>query len=96
MKTLHLIVKGKVQGVYFRASAKEAADELGIRGWVRNLPDKNVEIKAAGNDEQLEKFIQWCKQGPPQAAVSDVEVADAEPENFSSFEILRSRFNFLF
>ena len=56
MKTIRMIVKGKVQGVYFRASAKKTADQLNISGWIRNLPDRNVEILASSSDEELEKL----------------------------------------
>ena len=87
METIHLVIKGKVQGVYYRASAKEKANELGIKGWIKNTPGGNVEVMAGGDKEQLETFIQWCRQGPKHAEVSDVIVTKAEGENFNDFSI---------
>ena len=88
MKTIRLIIKGKVQGVYFRTSAKKTADQLKISGWVKNLPDRDVEIKATSSDELLEKFIEWCKQGPPRAIVNEVVIEELQPESFSGFQII--------
>jgi acylphosphatase len=89
MKTIRLIIKGKVQGVYYRASAKNVADLLGIKGWVKNRPDNNVEITATAADDVLQKFIRWCKQGPPRAVVEEVIVEELASEEFSGFKILR-------
>lgn len=89
MKTVRLIIKGKVQGVFYRATAKDVADLLGIKGWVKNLPDDNVEITASATDEQLQKFIAWCKQGPPKARVEEVVVEELNPEEFNGFRIIR-------
>ena len=89
MKTIRLIIKGKVQGVFFRATAKDIADELGVKGWVRNLPDRNVEIRATATEEILQKFKDWCKQGPPKAKVDDVIVEELVPEEFTGFRIIR-------
>ena len=89
MKTIRLIVKGKVQGVFFRATAKDIADELGVKGWVRNLPDRNVEIRATATEESLQKFNEWCKQGPPKAKVDEVIVEELVLEEFNSFRIIR-------
>jgi acylphosphatase len=89
MKTIRLTIKGKVQGVFYRATAKEIADDLGIRGWVRNLPGDNVEITATAIEEQLHKFIDWCKQGPPKARVDNVIVDELNSEEFSDFRIIR-------
>lgn len=89
MKTIRLIIKGKVQGVFYRATAKDVADMLGIKGWVRNLPDNNVEITATATEELLQKLIAWCKQGPPKARVNEVIVEDLTPEEFKDFRIMR-------
>lgn len=67
-------IKGKVQGVFFRASTRETAQKLGIRGWVRNLSDGTVETVAEGDSDALEKFIDWCKKGPESAMVTDVDI----------------------
>ena len=89
MKTIRLTIKGKVQGVFYRATAKDIADELGIKGWVRNLPNNNVEIAATATEELLQKFIDWCKQGPPRAKVDGVSVEELNLEEFNGFRIIR-------
>ena len=88
MKHLRIIVKGKVQGVFFRASAKETADLLNIKGFAQNLPDGSVYIEAEG-EEMLKQFIEWCKQGPPRAQVTKVDVQEGVLKNFEQFEIKR-------
>jgi acylphosphatase len=89
MKTIRLTIKGKVQGVFYRATAKDIADELGIKGWVRNLPDRNVEITATATEDILQKYIDWCKQGPPKARVDDVIVEELSTAEFNGFRIIR-------
>ena len=89
MPTVHLIVSGKVQGVFFRATAKDVADEMGISGWGKNAEDGNVEAMAQGSKEQLQKFIDWCKKGPPKAIVTGVKIAPANDEAFERFTIIR-------
>jgi len=89
MKTIRLIIKGKVQGVFFRTTAKDVADRLGIKGWVRNLPDRNVEIIATASDELLTQLIEWCKQGPPRAIVDEVIIEVTEAELVKGFRIIR-------
>jgi len=89
MKTIRLIIKGKVQGVFFRATAKDIAERLGIQGWVRNLPDKNVEIIATASDELLAQLIEWCKKGPPGAIVDEVIIEDMEAQLVKGFRIIR-------
>ena len=88
MKTVRLIIKGKVQGVFYRASAKEVAELLGIKGWVRNLPNSNVEVNATASEEILQKFITWCKEGPPRARVEEVVVEEISFEEFNNFKII--------
>ena len=89
MKTVRLIIKGKVQGVFYRATAKDVADLTGVKGWVKNLPDNNVEITATATEETLQKFINWCKQGPPKARVEDVIVEQLDLEVFNGIRIIR-------
>ena len=89
MKTIRLTIKGKVQGVFYRATAKDIADELGIKGWVKNLPDRNVEITATSTEDNLQKFIDWCKQGPPKARVDKVIIEELNAEEFNGFRIIR-------
>jgi len=89
MPAIHLIIKGKVQGVFFRATAKDVAEELDIKGWVKNTREGNVEITANGNKEDLDQFIQWCKKGPSKAAVTDVIITAVDHQEFSRFKIRR-------
>jgi len=83
-----IVVKGKVQGVYFRASTRQAAEQLAVTGQVKNLPDGSVWITAEGEVPAMEKFIAWCHQGPPHAVVSDVAVAERPLQHFTKFEIV--------
>ncbi|HEU4862095.1 MAG TPA: acylphosphatase [Chitinophagaceae bacterium] len=89
MKTVRLTIKGKVQGVFYRATAKDVAEMLGIKGWIRNLPDNNVEITATAAENVLQKFIGWCKQGPPKAKVDEVIVEELDLQVFNDFRINR-------
>lgn len=89
MRHMTIVVTGKVQGVFFRASTKEIADQLGIKGFVKNQPDGSVYIEAEGEKETLRQFIAWCHQGPPRAVVSNVQVSESELQNFERFEIRR-------
>jgi acylphosphatase len=87
MPTAHLIIKGRVQGVFYRASAKQVAREIGVTGWVKNTDEGDVEIVAAGTVEQLRKFIDWCKVGPARAKVTEVVIDYIEGECSKNFEI---------
>ncbi|MEX2028489.1 MAG: acylphosphatase [Candidatus Curtissbacteria bacterium] len=89
MASVDLKIYGKVQGVFFRQTAKIEADKLGLVGWVRNDFDGTVEVLAVGPKENLDDFIKWCQNGSTAAKVDKVEVEwrDSE-EDFESFEIL--------
>ena len=89
MKTVRLIIKGKVQGVFYRATAKDVADLIDVKGWVRNLPNNDVEITATAAEDVLQKFIAWCKQGPPKARVDEVIIEELSTEEFKGFKIIR-------
>ncbi len=90
MQTTHIIVQGKVQGVFYRASAKKAADGLGISGWVKNTSEGNVEITASGTEQAIDDFLRWCAHGPEKAIVTNLIVTKREDEGpFSGFTILR-------
>jgi len=71
---VHVFVTGKVQGVFFRSSTKNKADELDLTGWVRNLLDGRVEAVFEGEEEKVEKMVEWCRKGPEYARVTGVEV----------------------
>jgi len=70
---VHLIIRGRVQGVYYRASMLQEAQKLGLKGWVRNCADGSVEAVAQGPRDQLEKLFAWCRKGPPGAQVSRID-----------------------
>jgi acylphosphatase len=89
LKHFKIIVSGKVHGVFYRASAKEKADELGIKGFVRNETNGNVYIEAEAEEDMLYKFIKWCNMGPVRAKVNRIEAIPGEVVGFSSFEIKR-------
>lgn len=87
---VNIIVTGKVQGVFFRASALERAQGLNLTGWVKNLPDGSVELLAEGTRYALEDLITWCKSGPPEAEVQDVIARWGRYEGeFRTFMIVR-------
>ncbi|WP_158982400.1 acylphosphatase [Lysobacter panacisoli] len=73
MSAARFVVSGKVQGVFFRASAREQALKLGLRGYAKNLPDGRVEVLAAGDDAALDALTAWLREGPPRARVDDLE-----------------------
>jgi acylphosphatase len=88
-------VEGTVQGVFYRASTKDKAVELGVVGWVRNCSDGSVEISAEGNREAVDALINWARQGPPMAQVQALKVEEdvliSNPtELASSFEVRRT------
>jgi acylphosphatase len=86
---VHLIVKGRVQGVWFRESTRITAEELMIKGWVKNRSDGTVEITAEGMEHNIKKFVEWCHEGPPQAIVNSVvETTQEFRDEFNSFGIV--------
>lgn len=88
MKTIHAIVKGRVQGVCFRYYTKQTADRLGIKGWVKNLYSGDVEVLAQGSEEQINQFTQWLAHGPPSAIVSDLMTEPIEDgSQYHDFQI---------
>jgi acylphosphatase len=84
----HVYVSGRVQGVFFRAFVSEKAMDLGLTGWVRNLPDGRVEAVFEGEEEQIKETIARCREGPPHSVVRDVNVTFEKPTGkFSSFVV---------
>jgi acylphosphatase len=73
---MHVIVTGRVQGVFFRARTKTMAESLNLTGWVRNLPDGSVEAIFEGRNEDIQAMVEWCKKGPSYAVVEDVQTSD--------------------
>jgi acylphosphatase len=89
LQSVSIIVKGIVQGVYFRQSTKEMALRNGITGEVKNLPDGDVHVFATGTESQLKNFIEWCNKGPETAVISDVVVKNVSLKKFETFRIVR-------
>lgn len=88
IEQIHLQIQGRVQGVWFRATAREKALELGLTGWVRNLPDRQVELIAEGPRNVLDAMVDWCRVGPPLARVEDVKIERGQAtDTFASFEV---------
>lgn len=85
---MRLVIHGKVQGVFFRASTKEKANQLGLKGFARNRQDGAVEVIAEGNEDDLIQLIDWCNTGPDLAKVDSVE-QDWQPyvSEFEDFTI---------
>jgi len=90
VKRAHIWVSGRVQGVFFRQSTEGRARDLGLVGWVRNLPDGRVEALAEGDPAALDLWLAFCREGPPAARVERVELRWEEPTGeFERFEIRR-------
>ncbi|HEY8387376.1 MAG TPA: acylphosphatase [Parasegetibacter sp.] len=89
LESIEIIIRGKVQGVFYRATANQVAARIGITGITRNQPDGTVYIIATGTTEQLEEFKDWCWEGSPDAVVSHVEVRKIPLQQFSDFRTIR-------
>jgi acylphosphatase len=81
------VISGRVQGVFFRAEARARARSLGLAGWVRNLPDGNVEAVFEGLEEQVRSMLRWCEEGPSGARVDAVDVTWEHPAGSKGFEV---------
>ncbi|MBL7874463.1 MAG: acylphosphatase [Cyclobacteriaceae bacterium] len=90
VRHINITVSGKVQGVFYRASAKQKADEWGVRGFVRNERNGDVYLEAEAPEEILYKFIKWCNLGPTQAEVIKMDAKPGAIVGFTDFEIKRS------
>jgi len=86
---INLRISGKVQGVFFRASTKSKADELGVTGFVRNEQDGSVYAEAEGTPEQIDALVRWCREGPPHAQVTEMKAEPGQVQHFKKFEIRR-------
>jgi Acylphosphatases len=88
MKSVHVYISGRVQGVFFRAETQRAAKGFNLTGWVRNMADGRVEALLEGKDENVDKMLTWCHIGPPAARVEEV-LTEEEPYTgeFSDFSI---------
>jgi len=85
---VHVLISGKVQGVWFRSSTKQKAEQLGLTGWVRNTPEGDVEAVFEGEEKIIKEMIEWCHRGPPLAKVENVEVKKQNLTNgFDGFSV---------
>jgi len=80
-------VRGRVQGVFFRAETQARAESLGVAGWVRNTGDGSVEAVLEGSDDHVESLLAWCRRGPAGAHVDDVETTEEEPAGEIGFRV---------
>jgi acylphosphatase len=80
-------VRGRVQGVFFRADAQRRASSLGLSGWVRNEPDGSVEAVFEGDPERVDSMVGWCRRGPAGAEVESVEAEDEQPQGELGFRV---------
>ncbi len=91
MRRVHLRITGLVQGVSYRANAQVLASRLGVKGWIKNLPNGEVESVAEGETEPLERYIAWCRRGPSGARVDSVQLDELDVSSSlgHSFEVRR-------
>ena len=87
MKRAHVVVSGMVQGVFFRAEARDRARSLGLGGWVHNRSDGAVEAVFEGDDERVDSMVDWCRRGPSGAQVEEVDTKWTAPEGETGFSI---------
>jgi acylphosphatase len=86
MSAKHAVVHGTVQGVFYRASAEEEAQRLGVAGWVSNRQDGSVELVVEGDDAAVRQMLEWAGQGPSRAEVTRVDVEECSEEGLTGFE----------
>lgn len=85
---VHVLISGRVQGVWFRATTKKKADQLGLTGWVRNTSDGRVEAVFEGKESLIEQMLDWCHEGPPLAKVKTVDLSkEPATHEFNTFSI---------
>lgn len=87
MTRVRVRVRGRVQGVFFRAEARARAESLGVAGWIRNADDGSVEAVFEGDDEQVESMVEWCRRGPAGARVQEIEAVEEEPVGETGFRV---------
>jgi len=89
MPAKRIIISGRVQGVFYRATAKQIADQLGLKGWVRNLKSGEVEAFVCGEESGIKLFIEWAWRGPDMAIVEMLEIFDEKEVDMEKFQIKR-------
>ncbi len=86
-KTVHLVIHGRVQGVFFRDSMRREAESNGVYGWVRNRSDGSVEAEVQGESSAVDAMVRWAHRGPQRAEVERVDIMPADG-NYTSFEVI--------
>jgi acylphosphatase len=89
MRRVRVRIDGRVQGVFFRATCRRLADDLGVAGWIRNAPDGAVEAAFEGEDASVQQLLEWCGHGPSGAHVGSVEVTEEPPSGAGGFRVVR-------
>lgn len=89
MKHLNITVRGKVQGVFYRETMKAVADQVGVKGFIKNEIDGSVYIEAEGDDFSLDTFLEFCEKGSDRAIVEKVETTEGELKNYRNFEVVK-------
>ena len=84
---VHLLIEGRVQGVFFRANVRDKALELGLKGYAKNLDDGNVEVVAQGEEEKIDELNAFIRTGPGHSRISKIKIEEIKAENFKSFDI---------
>ena len=87
MKRIRVRIRGRVQGVFFRAEAQARAESLGVAGWISNAPDGSVEAVFEGEPERVDSIVDWCRRGPAGAQVEDVEVVGEDSVGEQGFSV---------
>jgi acylphosphatase len=81
------VVAGRVQGVFFRDTARRRAEAAGVAGWISNRPDGAVEAVFEGEPDRVDELVEFCRHGPSRAEVANVEVIDEKPEGLTAFTV---------
>ena len=89
MITVRLEIKGKVQGVFFRATASRIAEKNNLKGWIKNKSNGEVEAVVTGKKEAVEIFIEWCREGPEKAVIDKVDITPLDETTFKEFSVER-------
>ena len=89
LKTFRIYITGTVQGVFFRDYIKEKADSLHVRGYVRNLEDKRVEVVAEGKNENVKVLLEYCKNGSPHSKIKQVDFEEIRHQDFKDFKVIK-------
>lgn len=88
-RRVHVLIAGRVQGVWYRGAMQREAERLGLAGWVKNRPDGKVEAVVEGAPAHVDSLVAWCRKGPPSARVEDVAVHEEPPQGLSGFRVTR-------